>query len=140
MADIVTILQDDLDGCPYLEGATFGQKEGLILNDDLNPLLGASLDLDLGSSLFRAWCHGRPEQRHDTDSRAEEGEMDSHGAPRSYEIVQNHFFLDCFKDRPICIRNRPVLLGILGGDFDTGEAGVFGGDRFERFSGRKTVV
>jgi hypothetical protein len=94
MADIVTILQDDLNGCPYLEGATFGQKEGSILNDDLDPLLGASLDLALGSRLFRAWCHGRTEQRHDADSRTEEGEMESHGAPRSYEIVQNHSFLE----------------------------------------------
>jgi len=94
MADSVTILQENLDRFSYLEGATLGQKEGTILNDDLNPLLGASLDLGLGSSLSGTRRHGRTEHRHDADSRAEGGEMDSHGAPRSCEIVQNHLFVD----------------------------------------------
>ncbi|WHZ21748.1 MAG: hypothetical protein OJF47_000860 [Nitrospira sp.] len=82
MADLVTILQDNLDGCPYLEGATLGQKKGALLNDDLDPLLVASLNLDLGSCLSQVWRYDRPEQRQDTDSRAKGGEMDSHGAPR----------------------------------------------------------
>jgi hypothetical protein len=93
MADTVTILQNNLYRFPYLDGATLGQKEGTILNDNLNPLLGAPLDLDLGSSLLGAWYHGRTKQCHDADCRAQEGEMNSHGAPRSCENVQNHFFL-----------------------------------------------
>jgi hypothetical protein len=80
VADLVTILHDDLNGCPYLEGAAFGQNESTIFHDDLNPLHMASLDL--GSSLFRAGCHGRTEQRDDADRCAKEGEMDSHSAPR----------------------------------------------------------
>jgi len=56
MADVVTILQDNLDGFSNPDGAAFGQEEGTILNDDLNPLLGASLDLGLGSSFSQTWC------------------------------------------------------------------------------------
>lgn len=38
------------------------------------------------------------------------------------------------------LRKRPAFPGILGGDFDTSEADVVGGELFEKFSGRKTVV
>ena len=54
MADRITIFHDDLVRCPELDGATFRQKEGTILNDEFNPLIAASLALGLKLSLCRA--------------------------------------------------------------------------------------